>query len=232
MRTTNQSDGTQGPAERIPEARYSYYRRCQLFRRNGEQCKAPAEKGSHICYAHAGQQATAFRRDLERRIVLAEAVAEMRRRGRPECEMADLFMDFKGINVTLAVMARALINGRVDCKTAGQMVVHLQTMSKLLWRYHRGHRGTEREKALTTKDTKEHEGLPQICEDRCELGDKKEQPGLRVIQTALPSAFNRDIHAEDSRVTVEAKVRLFPSSRAGCRDGRCRDGPWQQPRAA
>ncbi len=30
-------------------------------------------------------------------------------------------------------MAKALIDGRIDCKTAGQMVVHLQTMSKLLW---------------------------------------------------------------------------------------------------
>src|ERR1051325_2521926 len=122
---------------KVPEARYSYYRRCQMFRRNGEQCKTPAEKGAAICHAHAAQQAMAFRRDLERRIMLAEAVAEMRRRGRPECEMADLFTDFKGIQVTLAVMSRAVIKGTIDCKTAGQMVVHLQTMSKLLWQIHR-----------------------------------------------------------------------------------------------
>ncbi len=107
--------------QRTPEARYSYYRRCQLFRRNGEQCKAPAEKGAAICHAHAAQQAMAFRRDLERRIVLAEAVAEMRRQGKPECEMADLFTDFKGIQVTLAVVSRALIGGRIDCKTAGAL---------------------------------------------------------------------------------------------------------------
>ena len=118
---------------RIPEARYSYYRRCQVLRHNGEQCKAPAEKGSHICYAHAGQQAMAFRRDLERRVVLAEAVAEMRRQGHSECELENLLMDFKGIQVTLAVMARAVIAGRIDCKTAGRLIVHLQTMSKLLW---------------------------------------------------------------------------------------------------
>src|ERR1051326_59049 len=90
----------EGTAMRVPEARYAYYRRCQVFRRNGEQCKAPAEKGSHICYSHAAQRAMAFRRDLERRIVLAEAVAEMRRQGKPECEMADLLTDFKGIQVT------------------------------------------------------------------------------------------------------------------------------------
>ena len=91
-----------------------------MFRKGGEQCKAPAEKGSHICYAHAGQLAMAVRRERERRAVLEEAVAQMRRRGRPECEMADLFMDFKGINMTLAVMAQAVIAGRIDCKTAGQ----------------------------------------------------------------------------------------------------------------
>jgi hypothetical protein len=137
MRTTNQSDSTPTSARRLPEARYAYYRRCQVFRKGGEQCKAPAEKDSHICYAHAGQQAMALRRDLERRVVLAEAVAEMRRQGHTKCELANLLMDFKGIQVTLAVMARAVINGRVDCKTAGRLLVHLQTMSKLLWTLHK-----------------------------------------------------------------------------------------------
>lgn len=122
---------------RIPEARYSYFRRFQVFREGGEQCKAPAEKDSHICYAHAGQQAMALRRDLERRVVLAEAVAEMRRQGHTKCELANLLMDFKGIQVTLAVMSRAIIGGRIDCKTAGRLVVHLQTMSTLLWTLHK-----------------------------------------------------------------------------------------------
>jgi hypothetical protein len=116
---------------KAPEARYAYYRRCQVFRR-GEQCKAPAEMGSHICYAHAGQLAMAQRRERERQAVLAEAVAQMRQRGNPDCEMADLFMDLKGINMTLAVMAKALIAGRIDCKTAGRLLVQLQTVSKLL----------------------------------------------------------------------------------------------------
>ncbi|HET8889079.1 MAG TPA: hypothetical protein VFQ41_09255 [Candidatus Angelobacter sp.] len=108
-----------------------------MFRKGGEQCKAPAEKGSHICYAHAGQLAMALRRDLERRVVLAEAVAEMRRQGYTECELENLLMDFKGIQVTLAVMARAIIEDRIDCKTAGRLVVHLQTISKLLWALHK-----------------------------------------------------------------------------------------------
>jgi hypothetical protein len=147
---------------RVPEARYSYYRRCQLFRKNGEQCKAPAEKGSHICYAHAGQQAMAFRRDLERRIMLAEAVAEMRRQRNRDCDMTNLLMDFKGIQVTLAVMSRALINGRIDGKTAGRLLVNLQTVSKLL-RMH----GTK------TKT------LPLINTDNTDLKDSTtEKPGL------------------------------------------------------
>lgn len=104
---------------RVPEARYSYYRRCQLFRRNGEQCQALAEKGAAICHAHATQQATTFRRDLERQIALAEALAEMRRQGKPECEMADLFMDFKGIQVTLAVVAPGADSGKDRLQNGG-----------------------------------------------------------------------------------------------------------------
>src|SRR5512140_1113516 len=171
-------------SRRVPEARYAYYRRCQVFRRGGEQCKAPAEKGSHICYAHAGQLATAVRRERELRAILEEAVAQMRKRGRPECEMADLFMDFKGINMTLAMMSQAVIDGRIDCKTAGRLVVQLQTFSKLLWEIHRkGRKGRKdrispqiyaderrlgKAKASTTKATKEHEGqknLPLINTD-------------------------------------------------------------------
>ena len=125
---------------KTPEARYTYYRRCQVLRGNGEQCKAPAEKGAQICYAHAGQRRIALRRERERLAVLAEAAAEMHRRGSSEYEIANLFMDFKGIQVTLAVMARALIDGRIDCRTAGRLAVELQTASKLLWLYHRGHR--------------------------------------------------------------------------------------------
>jgi hypothetical protein len=163
------------PAERVPEARYAYYRRCQIFRKGGEQCKAPAEKGALICHAHAGQLAMAVRRERERRAVLEEAAAEMRQRGRPEFEAKDLFMDFKGIQVTLAKMSQALIDGRIDCKTAGRLVVELQTFSKLLWQVHRKGREGRKEnqtspqisaderrlKASTTKDTKKHEGVPE-----------------------------------------------------------------------
>jgi hypothetical protein len=104
---------------RVPEERYSYYLRCQVFRKNGEQCKAPAENGEQICHGHASQQATAVRRERERRAVLAEAVAQMRRKGKTEFEAKDLFMDFNGIQVTLAVMAQALIDGRIARRQEG-----------------------------------------------------------------------------------------------------------------
>ena len=201
---------------RVPEARYSYYRRCQVFRGKGEQCKAPAEKGAQICHAHATQHATAFRRDLERRIVLAEAVAEMRRQGKPECELDNLLMDFNGIQVTLAVVSRALIQGRIDCKTAGRLLVHLQTMSKLLWMVHR--KGRE--------ERKEKQESPQICADERRL-NKSQEAGLCGAQTAFTSAIKRDIDAEDLQVMFKANVSMFPSSCRGCRDG-----PWEQARAA
>jgi hypothetical protein len=88
--------------------------------------------------------------------------------------MADLFMDFKSINMTLAVMTKALIAGRIDCKTAGKLVVQLQTMSKLLWIQHRGTQRTAT--ALTTKDTKKHEArktTPLINTDNTDLRKAK-----------------------------------------------------------
>ena len=191
----------------IPEARYSYYRRCQLFRRS-EQCKAPAEKGSHICYAHAAQQAMAFRRDLERQIVLAEAVAEMRRQGNAECDVTNLLMDFKGIQVTLAVVSRALIHGRIDCKTAGRLLVHLQTMSKLLWMVHR--KGREGRKG--------NQESPQICADERRL-KAKTSPLINTDKTDLSEhrklmvAEERPLHAiqrEEPRVAMDRKIREFP----------------------
>ncbi|HMC31708.1 MAG TPA: hypothetical protein VKL99_12805 [Candidatus Angelobacter sp.] len=154
--------------QKIPEARYAYYRRCQVFRRNGEQCKAPAEKGAHICHAHAGEQATALRRRLELMVVLAEAVRRMRARGKPQFEIADIFTDFNAIQITLAVMAQALIDGRIDCKTAGRLAVGLQTAAKLLRMVH--HKGTS-----TAEARRHREGpkLPQICADDRRLSKEK-----------------------------------------------------------
>ncbi|HEY2392577.1 MAG TPA: hypothetical protein VGK22_15485 [Candidatus Angelobacter sp.] len=114
------------------EARYAYYRRCQEFCQSGEQCKAPAEKGAAMCHAHTKQRAMAERRETERRAVLAAAAAEMSRRAKKEFEMADLFTSFNGIQVTIATVAQALVDGRIDCKTAGRLLWDLQRMAKLL----------------------------------------------------------------------------------------------------
>jgi hypothetical protein len=173
---------------RVPEARYAYYRRCQVFRRGGVQCKAPAETGSHICHAHAGQLAMTVRRERERRAVLEEAVAQMRKRGRPECQLADLFMDFKGINVTLAVMMQAVIDGRIDCKTAGRLVVQLQTVSKLLWMLHRKGREGRKEKRIS----------PQICADERRLKTRT-TPLINTDGTDLKRSENQNLTAEARR---------------------------------
>jgi hypothetical protein len=219
----------QEPAtERVPEARYAYYHRCQVFRKGGEQCKAPAEKSSLICHAHAGQTAMAVRRERERRAVLEQAVAEMRRRGKPECEMRDLFMDFNGIQVTLAVMAQALIDGRIDCKTAGRLVVNLQIVSKLLWIYHRGQK-TKR--ALTTKGTRstplsraqgrsgqapKHEGVPQICADDRRLDKPERLPELLTTSAKATEAYMGSNWVANQReerpIGLMTKVHAFVES--------------------
>jgi hypothetical protein len=177
------------PENRVPEARYAYYRRCQVFCKGGEQCKAPAENGSHICYAHAGQLAMAVRRERERRAVLAEAVAEMRRQGNPECEMSDLFTDFKGIQVTVAVMARAVIDGRIDCKTAGRLVVHLQTMSKLLWTLHKS-------KTLPLKDT-DNTDLQSVAKNNPAANEREEARIILISPHTTVRHVDQDTGAQN-----------------------------------
>lgn len=180
---------TDNQAEKTPilEARYAYYRRCQVFRKNGQQCKAPAEKGTHICYAHAGQHALAARRERERRAVLEEVVRQMRSRGRGEFGPADIFMDFNAIQVTLAVMAEAVIDGRMDCKTAGKLAVTLQMAAKLLALYHGAHRGTKRKKEPASKDAprpgsrpiREQDVSPQIC-----AGERRTSRSIGLAESA------------------------------------------------
>ena len=195
MAETSIEEGT----KRAPEATYAYYRRCQVFRKGGEQCKAPAETGSLICRAHAGQLAMAVRRERERRAVLEEAVAQMRKRGRPECEMADLFMDFKGINMTLAVMAQAVIDGRVDCKTAGRLVAQLQTVSKLLWVYHRGTQRTAT--PLTTKDTRS----TSLSQAQGRSGQATKHEGCQNLP--LSNTDSADPQKAKTNLTAEARRR-------------------------
>jgi hypothetical protein len=149
---------------RVLEARYSYYRRCQMFRKNGEQCKAPAEKDAHICYAHEQQQAMTLRRKLELAILLGEVARQMRARGRADFEVEDIFMDFNAIQITLAVMSQALIAGRISHKVAGQLMVGLQTAMKLLRMVHR--------KRTSTTEARRHgeqQESPQISADERRL---------------------------------------------------------------
>jgi hypothetical protein len=146
----------------------------------------------------------AMRRERERRAVLAEAVAQMRRRGRPEFEAKDLFMDFNGIQVTLAVMAQALIDGRIDCKTAGRLAVDLQTVSKLLWMIHRTKPKTS--PRINTDDT-----------------DLKKPPKALVVNAGKNWSAN---HREETRVALVAKAAAFTDARG------CRHGPLKWARAA
>ncbi len=171
-----QQVSNQNMAQRIPEARYAYYRRCQEFCKGGEQCKAPAEKGAAVCYAHARQRAMTARREAGRLSVLTKAVAEMRKRGKPEFEMVNLFTSFNGIQITIATAAQALIQGSIDCKTAGRLVWDLQRMAKLLRLHHKKSKGLPLINTDNTdrKDSGRFEQsgrpiLPQICADERRL---------------------------------------------------------------
>src|SRR5260370_12532200 len=106
-------DGCSHQTPRLPEARYAYYRRCHQFRRNGEQCKAPALKGEHICYRHAEQAGVERRRQQQRRELLAKPGAG--------------FGSFRAIQRTISEVAGAIFAGAVDPKTARRLILDIQT---------------------------------------------------------------------------------------------------------
>lgn len=94
------------------EERYGYYRRCQTFRRNGEQCKAPAIKGDSLCYKHAQEADLAQRRQtMRQRFVLPP------------------LRDLKTVQRSLGEVAKAIIEDRIDEEYAGELLQELERAS-------------------------------------------------------------------------------------------------------
>jgi|ERR1041385_1332991 hypothetical protein len=96
----------------IVEDRYGYYRRCQRFRRNGQQCKAPALKESDRCYKHQEQ-------------------ADVERRRREQFTLPPL-VDLKTVQREIGNVAQALIEDRIDEDYAGELLQELERASMAL----------------------------------------------------------------------------------------------------
>src|ERR1051325_11498771 len=95
----------------------------------------------------------------------------------------------------MAAMAQALIAGRIDCRTAGRLVVQLQTMSKLLWMSHcKGCQGSKKQVS------------PQICTDtRRSIPSERLLKDRLLEEPMLRRASER--HAERDGPRMEAKKR-------------------------
>ena len=84
----------------IVEERYCYYRRSQRFRRNGQQCKAPAMK---------------VQTDAK-----ASGAADIERRRRAQYTLPPL-VDLKTVQRAIGDVAQALIKDRIDEDYAGDL---------------------------------------------------------------------------------------------------------------
>jgi hypothetical protein len=96
----------------IVEERYSYYRRCQRFRRNGQQCKAPAMKDTDRCYKHQEQ-------------------ADVEHRRRAQYTLPPL-VDLKIVQRAISDVAQALWQDRIDPSYAGELLQKLESASMAL----------------------------------------------------------------------------------------------------
>ena len=97
---TGGQDRSEALPGQIVEERYGYYRRCQRFRRNGQQCKAPAMKGADRCYKHHEQ-------------------ADIERRRREQFTLPPL-VDLRTVQRTIGEVAQALIEDRIAEDYAGE----------------------------------------------------------------------------------------------------------------
>ena len=105
----NRSEALHG---QIVEARYGYYRRCQRFRKNGQQCKAPAMKDADVCYKHQGQ-------------------ADLERRRRAQYTLPPL-VDLATVQRAIGEVAQALWQDRIDEDYAAELLQKLEKASVVL----------------------------------------------------------------------------------------------------
>jgi hypothetical protein len=96
----------------IVEARYGYYRRCQRFRKNGQQCKAPAMKDADVCYKHQER-------------------ADMERRWRAQYTLPPL-VDLATVRRAIGDVMQALVQDRIDEDYAAGLLQKLEKASVAL----------------------------------------------------------------------------------------------------
>jgi hypothetical protein len=96
----------------IVEARYGYYRRCQRFRKNGQQCKAPAMKDADVCCKHQGQ-------------------ADIERRRRGQYTLPPL-VDLATVQRAIGDAMQALWQDRIDEDYASELLQKLERASMVL----------------------------------------------------------------------------------------------------
>jgi hypothetical protein len=86
-------------------ARYSYYIRCERTKKNNEQCRAPALKGTRVCYKHTQQDEAARRRK--------EAIASL--------ELPQL-TNARDIQAALQKIMQAILDNRIDEDCGGVLL--------------------------------------------------------------------------------------------------------------
>ncbi len=136
------------------EERYAYYRRCQVVRRNGVQCKAPAEKGEWVCYRHAAQMEATNRELAARKRVLDDAVKMARTAGEKIDHPEQLWTSMSGLRWLVFSAAQALADDRIDCAVAGHLMAEAQSRTGSLKFHHGGTETRRKDLLLMNTDTK------------------------------------------------------------------------------
>jgi hypothetical protein len=108
------------------QARYAYYRRCQVVMGSGEQCRCPALKGSDICRNHAEQKRTAERRLKQQVEVLSRAAEKLAKSTGRKSVIEDVFESRRGIQLALDEAMHAIVEDRIDEKAVRELLGELE----------------------------------------------------------------------------------------------------------
>jgi hypothetical protein len=108
------------------QARYAYYRRCQVVMGSGEQCRCPALKGGEICRNHAEQKRVLERRLGQQVEVLSRAADKLAKSTGRKDVIEDLFESRRGIQLALDEAMHAIVEDRIDEKAARELLRELE----------------------------------------------------------------------------------------------------------
>ena len=171
---------------KTPVGGYTMYRTCRHIKPNGLRCESPALRESYFCYFHSklhGLGAEQYEKYGPMRLPTPEGPAS--------------------IQLSIAKITDALINGRIDPKRAGQLLYAMQIASQNLESHRRSQVDRQVQSMTTTSQGEELAPDEYVCDDdddcnQCPFATRDQCPDWKYASEIKPEdAPAGDNHNKD-----------------------------------